>query len=498
MVEHYKDLIQEYFKEYPLNYANIESFNDFVDNRLQKLVEELGDIIPTIIPHEVESFVIKLKKIWVEKPSIVEADGSKRDVYPSEARIRNLTYSAPIYLEVSAYVDDVQRESFTTVIGKLPIMLKSKYCHLNGLKKDELIKQGEDPDDQGGYFIINGNERVLITVEDLASNKIFVEEKSTGPSEFTVKVFSEMGSYRIPHTIEQMKDGIFYLSFTKFRRIPAIAVVKALGLVKDQDIMKLISPEKAYDSLFINFYDTAELKNEGDALEYLGKKIGITQPREIKIEKVREQLDRYLLPHLGTTENDRLTKAYSICKMVKKYILVREEGKPTPDKDHYMNKRLKLSGDLLEDLFRTNLRNLVQDIMYNFQRLVKRGKFSSIKIIIRDELLTSNIKSALATGSWPGGRKGISQNIQRTNSLDSASHLQRVASLLTSTQENFAARALHPTHWGRLCPIETPEGTSIGLRKNLAIMCSISKGDVAQDKLIKTLESCGVKLVGEK
>lgn len=320
MVKGYKELIREYFREYPLNFANIESFNDFLDKGLQKLIDETGDIIPTIIPHEVESFVIKLKKIWVEKPGIVEADGSKRDVYPSEARLRSLTYSAPIYLEVSAYIDDVQRESFTTMIGKMPIMLKSKYCHLSGLKRDELIKHGEDPDDQGGYFIINGNERVLITVEDLASNKVFVEEKATGPSEMTVRVFSEMGGYRIPHTIEQMKDGIFYLSFTRFRRIPILPVIKALGLVKDQEIVKLIAEDKTYDSLFINLYDAAALKTEEDALEYLAKKIGITQPKEVKLEKTREQLDKYLLPHLGLTSASRMTKAYNICKMIRKLI----------------------------------------------------------------------------------------------------------------------------------------------------------------------------------
>ncbi len=123
MVKGYKELIREYFREYPLNFANLESFNDFLDKGLQKLIDETGDIIPTIIPHEVESFVIKLKKIWVEKPGITEADGSRRDVYPAEARLRSLTYSAPIYLEVSAYIDDVQRESFTTMIGKMPVML---------------------------------------------------------------------------------------------------------------------------------------------------------------------------------------------------------------------------------------------------------------------------------------------------------------------------------------------------------------------------------------
>jgi len=137
----------------------------------------------------------------------------------------------------------------------------------------------------------------------------------------------------------------------------------------------------------------------------------------------------------------------------------------------------------------------VQDVLYNFQRLVKRGKFQSIRIIVREELLTSNIKSALATGSWTGGRKGISQNIDRTNILSYASHMNRVVSLLTTTQENFEARAIHSTHYGRLCPIETPEGTSIGLRKNLALLCSISQEGVTEEKLKKMLEGSGVKFL---
>src|SRR3989338_6917376 len=213
-MSNYKDLIQAYFKDYPFVDSNIQSFNDFVDKQLQKLVDEIGDIVPTIIPQEVESFVIKLKKIWIEKPSIVEADGSKREVYPSEARL--------------------------------------KYCNLHGLKREELISKGEDPNDPGGYFIINGNERVLITVEDLASNRLFIEHKETGPSEYVAKVFSEMGSYRVPHTLERMKDGLFYLTFTRFKRIPLIPILKGLGLSKDQDIIKLICGDKSYDSLFIN------------------------------------------------------------------------------------------------------------------------------------------------------------------------------------------------------------------------------------------------------
>ncbi len=495
MAKGYKTLISKYFEEYSFVESNINSFNNFVDKEMQRIVNEASEIIPTIIPQEFENFKIKLDKIWCEKPQITEADGSKRNIYPIEARLRKLTYSSPIYLEVAAHIDNVQRESFVTEIGKLPIMLKSKYCHLNNLKREDLIKHGEDPDDLGGYFVLNGNERVLITVEDLAPNKLFINKSATGPSKYVGKIFSERGGYRIPHSIEQMKNGIIYISFTRFKRVPIVAVIKALGLIKDQEIVHFISEEKQYDDIFVNLVSLQEVTDEESALEFLAKKIGITQAKEIRFEKTREQLDKYLLPHLGLTPKDRIIKAYNLCKLIKRYLMVARDDIDQIDKDHYMNKRLKLSGDLLSDLFRVNLRALIQDMLYNFQRLVKRSKFSSIKNIIREQLLTSRIKSAMATGVWVGGRKGISQNIDRVNDIATTSHLQRVVSLLTSSQENFEARALHPTHWGLLCPIETPEGTPIGLRKNLAFMASISEDEYQEEKLKKILEGIGVKPV---
>ena len=162
--------------------------------------------------------------------------------------------------------------------------------------------------------------------------------------------------------------------------------------------------------------------------------------------------------------------------------------------DHYLNKRLKLSDDLLGDLFRVNLKVLIGDLLYNFQRLVKRGKFPSIKVIIRDKLLTSRIYSSMATGNWVGARKGISQRIQRLNNLNTLSHLQRVVSPLSASQENFEARELHPTHIGRLCPVETPEGTNIGLRKNLALCASVTTATNEAD-VLKALREIGLKEV---
>ena len=468
MYKYGKTLIQKYFEEQSFVNADIASFNNFIEKELNDVLEENKEIAPTIIPPNVDSYKIKFDKIWVKKPEIVEADGSKRKIFPIEARLRKITYSAPMFIDVSAHINDVQRESFTTQIGNLPIMLKSNFCHLHKLSRDELIKQGEDPDEPGGYFVINGTEKVIINIEDLAANRVLIEKNSTGPSNFVGKLFSERGSFKIPHTLEKMKDGFFYLTFTRVKRIPIIVIMKALGLLKDEEITRFVSEKKQYDEVLINLYEFVEIKTEEDALDYIAKRIGITQAKEVRIERMKEILDKYLMPHLGIEAKDRIYKAYNLCKMVRKYIDVSNNELPVDDKDHYMNKRLKLSGDLLADLLRVNIKVLIGDLLYNFQRTVKRGKFPSIKAMIREKLLTSRIYSSMATGVWVGGRKGICQRIQRLNFLETLSHLQRVVSPLSASQENFEARELHSTHLGRLCPIETPEGTNIGLRKNLA------------------------------
>ena len=129
-----KDIvIKKYFEERSIVDANLESFNNLIDNELNKIILENREIEPTIIPHNVDEFKIRLDKIWVTKPEITEEDGSKRRLMPAEARLRKITYAAPCYIEVSSHINGVQRETFTTQIGSIPIMLKSKYCNLEFL-----------------------------------------------------------------------------------------------------------------------------------------------------------------------------------------------------------------------------------------------------------------------------------------------------------------------------------------------------------------------------
>jgi DNA-directed RNA polymerase subunit B len=479
-------LVKKYLEKHSLVESNIVSFNNFIDHRIQEIIDEVSGGIAK------DEFEISLGKVKIKKPRVIEADGSSSIITPSQARLRKLTYSARITVELTVKKDG-QVHSDIVEIGKMPVMVKSKVCNTHGMTKEELIENNEDPKDPGGYFIIKGNERVMIMAEDLAENRPFIETNQKG--ELLLRLFSLKGTYRIPTILSETKEGIFEVSFSRFKEIPLIAVIKALGLTKESDISKYINKET--DSVIVNLYEYVDLANREDALMYLAEKTNIQGTKKEILDKVEQRMDSFLFPHIGNKKEDRLKKAVTLCKLIKQFLNAKANLKLRTDKDHYANKRVRLSGDLLSTLFRVNFGILIRDIQYSLQKVSKRRKFFSIKIIAKSTLFSHRIESAIATGSWTGERSGITQNMDKTNYLATISQLQKVSSMLASDQENFLARTLHPTHYGRFCAIETPEGKEIGLRKNLALLSKIStKIILDEDKFIKELESLGLSTEG--
>ncbi len=483
MVKDNKHLVvKKYLEDHSLVESNIISFNEFIEQRMQEIVNEVSETITN------EDFEITLGKINVKKPQVIEADGSSSFITPSEARLRNLTYSAPVTLEITVKKDD-QVDSETVEIGRIPIMVKSKICNTNGMSKEELVSNYIDYLDPGGYFIIRGNERVMIMAEDLAENQPFIENDSK--KQLMLRMFSLKGTYRIPVTISENKEGILTVSFSRFKDLPAVVVLKSLGLTKESDIAKYIGKET--DSVIANLYEFVSISDKEDAMMKIAEQTSLQGTKKEILDRVKQRIDSYLFPHIGQKKEDRIRKAVTLCKLIKQYLIAKENPKLRTDKDHYANKRVRLSGDLLASLFRVNLGILIRDIQYSLQKSAKRRKFFSIKIIAKSTLFSHRVESAIATGAWTGERSGITQNMDKTNYLATISQLQRVSSMLPSEQENFLARTLHPTHYGRFCPIETPEGTEIGLRKNLAILSKVStRVNLESEKLLKLLEADGL------
>ena len=475
------ELVKKYLEEHSLVESNIISFNNFIEERMQQIVNELND---NINKEEVD---IKLGRIRIEKPNIIEADGSQKLITPAEARLRKLTYSAPVFLEITIKQSG-QIESHDVEIGRIPIIVKSKRCNTYGMPKEELQDNYIDPLDPGGYFIINGNERVMVMTEDLAANQPFIEFSR---GKLMLRLFSQRGSYRIPISIFETNDGILELSFSRFKNIPAIVMLKALGLIKESEISKYIGKET--DSLIVNLYEYASIQSPEEAMMKIADLTSLQGTKKEILDRIKQRIDSYFLPHIGLNKEDRGEKARSLCKFIKQFLIAKENREVLTDKDHYANKRVRLSGDLLSDLFRVNLNILLRDIQYSLQKISKRKKFYSIKTIAKSTLFSHRVESAIATGSWIGERTGVTQNMDKTNYLAILSQLQRVSSMLPGEQENFLARTLHPTHYGRFCPIETPEGTEIGLRKNLAILSRISTAvSLDESNFLSTLNELGM------
>jgi len=482
-------IIESYFKLKGLVRQHLDSFNDFLRNKLQEIIDEQGEIVT-----EIPGLKIKLGKIRVKEPEIREAETGPRPITPMEARLRNLTYAAPLYLQMIPIENNIEGEPIEVYIGDLPIMLKSIADPTSTLPPEKLIEIGEDPRDPGGYFIVNGSERVIVTQEDLATNRPLADYGKQGSNvTHVVKVISAAAGYRVPVTIERLKDGTIHVSFTAVPgRIPLVVMMRALGVITDKEITYAVSLDPVIQTeLLPSLEQASSVATQEEALDFIGSRIAIGQKREARIQKAEQIIDKYFLPHIGTTPADRKRKAYylasAVCKLLELYLKRREPD----DKDHYANKRLKLAGELFSSLFRVAFKAFVKDLVYQLERSKVRGRKLALNALVRPDIITERIRHALATGNWVGGRTGVSQLLDRTNWMSMLSHLRRVVSSLARGQPNFEARDLHGTQWGRMCPFETPEGPNSGLVKNLALMAQISVG--INEKIVeKVLYEIGV------
>ncbi|HLC69231.1 MAG TPA: hypothetical protein VJH24_05300, partial [Candidatus Bilamarchaeaceae archaeon] len=203
-------------------------------------------------------------------------------------------------------------------------------------------------------------------------------------------------------------------------------------------------------------------------------------------------IDNYLLPHVGTGKSDRAEKARFLVQMAERTVRVAYGHMAPDDKDHYANKRVKLAGDLMEELFRYAFQFLIKDLIYQASRADARGRRLQVHTLVRQDALADRIRYAMATGNWIAGQTGVSQLLDRVSYLSTLSHLRRIISPLSKKHPHFKARDLHGTHLHRLCPNETPEGPSCSLVKNLSIMAEVSTG-VDEAELSPLLKAFDIK-----
>ena len=537
-----KEIVESYFEQRSLVNHQLASYNDCIPSsdgimsRMDRIVrnirigtdEPVEDNDGGIIKLDVldKEIVIRMKNIHLGRPTIKEANGAEHPATPMECRLRKLTYFSPVYLDFKIIDEDKPAPEIEerVHIGNLPIMVRSAQCnlHANHIShlcgdadrklspytstedadrlKELLRRAGEDPLDTGGYFIINGTERVLISMEDLAPNRVTVEKNKKYAHETEVaKIFSQKDGVRKPLNIEKRRDGMLMVKIPSAGTtpIPVVLLMRALGMENDKEIFAAIAgPVEAMKYTVANINDVKDNEEYGvesteEALQWLEKKFAAGQQKEYREARIQNLLDKELLPHLGSSEDNREKKAIFLGRIVRQVLEMAITDRDPNDKDHYANKRVRLAGDLIEDLYRVSMQQLARDLKYQLERHHNRKRELRINACLRPDVLTQKIMHALATGNWVGGRSGVSQLLDRTTYLAALSHMRRVTSPLVRSQPHFEARDLHPTHWGRLCPNETPEGQNCGLVKNAAQMIDVSE-EVAEADVKELLREAGV------
>ena len=499
MIEHSIEMwpiINDILRREGVARQHLNSYNEFMERGLQSIIDEVGEI-------EIETaeypYKIKLGKIKLQQPRIMELDGSITHVAPMEARLRNLTYASPVMLECSVVEDGKILESRFIHIGDMPVMVKSNTCILHNLPESKLVEFGEDPRDPGGYFIINGSERVIVGLEDLSYNKIIVDaEETTGTMLYKAKVYSSIVGYRAKLELVMRPDGSIVTKIPGSPvDIPLITLVRALGLESDKDIADSVSlNDTIQDELEPSFEKAGDVNTSRDAIVYISKRIAPGMLEEFQIKRAETLLDWGLLPHIGKNPDNRHEKALFLGEAACKLVELKLGWIDSDDKDHYGNKVIKFAGQMLADLFRTAFRNLIRDMKYQLERSGQKRGINAVAAAVRPGIVSDKLNNAIATGNWGRGRVGVTQLLDRTNYMSTISHLRRIQSPLSRSQPNFEARDLHATHFGRICPAETPEGSNCGLVKNLALSAIISV-NVQNAEVTEKLYELGVQNVEE-
>ncbi|EFJ26449.1 hypothetical protein SELMODRAFT_172903 [Selaginella moellendorffii] len=521
-------VISAYFEEKGLVRQQLDSFDEFIQNTMQEIVDESSEI--EIKPESQHNpgrnneysgettFKIKFGQIYLSKPMMTESDGETATLFPKAARLRNLTYSAPLYADIIKYVtrkgedgeEDTEQEELPKVfIGKVPIMLRSSYCTLYQNSDKDLTELGECPYDQGGYFIINGSEKVLIAQEKMSTNHVYVfkkrqpnkyayvaevrsmaESQNRPASSMFVRMLSRAGA-KAGSSGQYIRATLPYIK----QEIPIIVVFRALGFVADKDILEHIcydfSDTAMMELLRPSLEEAFVIQNQQVALDYIGKRgstVGVTREKRIKYAK--DILQKEMLPHVGVGEYCETKKAYFFGYIIHRLLLCALGRRAEDDRDHYGNKRLDLAGPLLGSLFRQLFRKLTKDVRAYLQKCVDNGKEVNLAYAVKAKTITSGLKYSLATGNWGqansgNARAGVSQVLNRLTYASTLSHLRRLNSPIGREGRLLAKpRQLHNSHWGMMCPAETPEGQACGLVKNLALMAYITVGSAANPILV--------------
>ncbi|NDH66959.1 MAG: hypothetical protein EBY22_03435 [Gammaproteobacteria bacterium] len=526
-------IIGSYFKDKHLDRLvrhQLESYNNFVSYQIIKTIEMFNPVhIASEHDYDAKSgkhsleIYITFENFQIYRPQIHENNGAIKLMFPQEARLRNFTYASVMTVDMNIkYVVRTGKdlENCQTVyktlpkihVGKLPIMLKSNICVLNQYKHVNSDNTGECKFDAGGYFIINGSEKTVLGQERAAENRVYCFNISKNSTKYTwmaevksVPDFKCISPKQINMMLHSKNNGFGHSIVIQIPRIkqpmPLFVIFRAIGLVTDKEICEMIllnldikHHEQMLGALQASIIEANKWMTQEDALKSVISQVMYT-PMNMDKETGAKKKREFALEILG---NDLFPHCHNACQkmhflgyMTNKLLQAQFEWIKADDRDSYLNKRVDLTGTLLNNLFRNYFNKLVKDMEKQVIREINSGSWRStddyeriinltnIYKIIKSTTIENGIKRALSTGDFGikhsnSNKVGVAQVLNRLTYISSLSHARRISTPTDKSGKLIPPRKLHNTSWGYLCPAETPEGQSVGIVKNLSYMTHIT------------------------
>jgi len=531
------NIISKYFKHNPkaLVEHHIDSYNLFVNKGIYNILKERNPIEirkSYMKKHDSYKFECNIyiggkdgSAIYYGKPIIYDSKNT-HFMFPNEARLRNMTYGVTVYYDmvVEFQIRDEENElvdpakdghgkiiphvlKFPKILlGKIPIMLQSSICAMDGLDRDLRFQLGECKNDYGGYFIIDGKEKVIIPQEKFADNMMYIKENS-GDSHYShsaiIRNVSEDASKPVRtmkiHIVRPtgvMSNNQIVVDIPNVRKpVPLFILFRALGITSDKKILEYIlldidKNDTLLDYFIPSIHDTHSILTQTAAIQYIK-----TFTKGKTIYHAHEILSNYLLPQFG--EQNYTQKAYYLGHMTLSLLKVFLKLENPTDRDSFSFKRIELPGNLLYDLFneyytlykKQIFLNIDKDINYNYKTKIELGEMTADQIgdvfttsmskYTKDRVLDAGIRKAFK-GSWGASnhtrRPGVLQDLSRLSYNSFISNLRKLNLPLDASAKVVGPRLCHSSQYGIIDPIDTPDGGNCGLHKHLTICSYITNG----------------------
>tara|TARA_R110002072_G_scaffold345_3_gene2334 strand:+ start:2615 stop:6163 length:3549 start_codon:yes stop_codon:yes gene_type:complete len=526
-------IIESYFEGQHLKQLvkhQLESFNHFTSNEIKNTINMFNpvhicseqDFNYSVNKYRMEIY-INFENFNIYRPQIHENNGATKLMFPQEARLRNFTYSSNMTIDLNIkYIirTGEQLENTQTIhkvlkginFGKLPIMLRSNICVLTQYKHLDTSTTGECKMDPGGYFIINGSEKTVLGQERAAENQVYCFNVAKNNTKWnwiaeikSVPDWKCISPKQTSLMVSNKNNGFGYAIYLQIPRlknpVPLFVLFRSLNIINDKDICQKIvlnvdnkENKEILAFLQASIVDANSVMDYEEAIKYItnnvvytplnmDKESGAKKKREFAIEVINNDI----FPHC----RNEIQKIYFLGYMANKLIQTSLGYLQQDDRDSYLNKRIDLTGTLLNNLLRNYFNKLVKDLQKQVIREINNGSWKSnqdyeniinttnIYKIIKPTTIENGIKRALATGDFGikqlnSNKVGVAQVLNRLTYISSLSHLRRINTPIDKSGKLIPPRRLHPTIWGFICPAETPEGASIGIVKNMSYMTHIT------------------------